>query len=693
VTTKSDPLRFIVSPHIVQDLGLNLYTDLPRVLVEFVANAYDADSPSVNVTYDKGKIDEARKALKAKWPKSTSAALEEAVLPEDLRITIEDRGHGMSRDDLQKRFLVAGRRRREEEATDEKLAMTSPGGRILMGRKGLGKLAGFGVAQLVQVVTKSAGEDHATRITLDYSELVKKRTTNDIAIPDEAVPALEFPLGKQGTIVVLSRLLYGPVQSRADTVATALAEHFMYVDTAQFAINLNGGPVPPFHRQLAFGYPNPELPLDELVTHSYVVEGTAHAFEYRIRFTGKKQALPAKERGVRVYCHRRLAAAPSLLDADTNMHGFRMTDYMDGVVQADFIDDQRTDYHATDRQSLRWDTPLLQPMHDFLSAEIKEACKACQAYRDKKADEDVKVDAFTKEQIESAGLSKKHTAVAWKIAAVLESASKQGAEDPEYRRHLPIVVKGLGHGQIMGAIAALAKESSPNLDRVVAEITALAADEIDAHLTYVKGRLDGIEALRRIVKDRDFSKKRNEKKLQQLFQAAPWLIDVTYFEYLTADQEEGTLYSELEKELQISKHTPKGFDPNAPEEVNPGAKNRRPDLAFLLGNIGLSRVVIVELKAPNTPLYGEHLRQLQGYMRRARQWFDERQKPVRIDGILIGSYAKLDSQAEDVEWLRDEVKKSGNKGEWQVFDLTDVLERTEAAHHELLRLKRRYDSD
>jgi hypothetical protein len=39
-----------------------------------------------------------------------------------------------------------------------------------------------------------------------------------------------------------------------------------------------------------------------------------------------------------------LRAAPSFLDADMNMHGFRMTDHMDGVVKADFIDDQKSDY-------------------------------------------------------------------------------------------------------------------------------------------------------------------------------------------------------------------------------------------------------------------------------------------------------------------------------------------------------------
>jgi hypothetical protein len=49
-------LKFKVAPHIVEDLGLNLYTTLPRVLVEFVANAYDAVSPFARIQYDVAQI-------------------------------------------------------------------------------------------------------------------------------------------------------------------------------------------------------------------------------------------------------------------------------------------------------------------------------------------------------------------------------------------------------------------------------------------------------------------------------------------------------------------------------------------------------------------------------------------------------------------------------------------------------------
>src|SRR4051812_20184489 len=60
----SPPLKFKVAPNIVEDLGLNLYTSLPRVLAEFVANAYDADSPSVHIKVDFEAITAARTKMR-----------------------------------------------------------------------------------------------------------------------------------------------------------------------------------------------------------------------------------------------------------------------------------------------------------------------------------------------------------------------------------------------------------------------------------------------------------------------------------------------------------------------------------------------------------------------------------------------------------------------------------------------------
>ena len=94
--SKAEPLKFKVAPHIVEDLGLNLYTTLPRVLVEFVANAYDADSCSVDITLDHEHIKSAREIVrkqyeleKAQAPVGAAVdALEIRTLPTNITITI-----------------------------------------------------------------------------------------------------------------------------------------------------------------------------------------------------------------------------------------------------------------------------------------------------------------------------------------------------------------------------------------------------------------------------------------------------------------------------------------------------------------------------------------------------------------------------------------------------------------------------
>jgi len=309
-----EPLKFVVAPHIVQDLGLNLYTSLPRVLVEFVANGYDADAESVDITVPKERIQKARDVLKKQWElesaeaetPSTVQRLEDRTLPRDIEIKIVDTGTGMSREDFRTKFLRAGRRRRQEDGRSH-----SEGGRALMGRKGLGKLAGFGVAHFVQVTSRAKGADHATRIELDYEELIKVTDTNEIPIQEHQ---LDDPgvLSTGGTEIVLSGLLYEPMKSRLSTIAHAIGDHFAQIDQGDFVIRLNGDAVEPSPRKLVWAYPEPERPVTDFVNASVQTDdGTQHSFQYRLRFVEDRKALTGSDRGVRVYAHKRLAAAPS----------------------------------------------------------------------------------------------------------------------------------------------------------------------------------------------------------------------------------------------------------------------------------------------------------------------------------------------------------------------------------------------
>lgn len=678
-------LKFKVAPHIVEDLGLNLYTSLPRVLVEFLANAYDADARCARVSYDKLKIEKAREVLKKEFELEKAKAdaganvrpLAARTLPEEVQIVIEDDGIGMTRDELDEKFLFAGRRRRQEEPDSKG---RTPKGRPLMGRKGLGKLAGFGVAKTIEVVTRKLGEAHATKVTLSYDELVKKRTANEIEVPDEPLND-GGGIAKSGTRIVLKCLLYDPLKSRTRTIEHEIGDHFALIDRADFGIFLNESPVAPQPVTHAYAWPQPdEVPIDQYVERSLPREtGGEIAFRYRIRFTGKGEALAAERRGVRVYARKRLAAVPSLLGADTNMHGFRMTDYMDGVVHADFVDDEEADYIATDRQSLRWDSPLLSGLHDFLSAEIKEACKQYQAVRDEDARKAVKKDAFTKEEIEKHSFSKKDGRLAYRFAAVLESACKRGVEDPEYKSKLPVLVRSIGHGTILATIHELSKQNRPELNAVAAEIARLTKDELDQFVGTVRGRLDGIQALRKIVKNVDFKARKQEKQVQSLFEKCPWMIDPTYTQFLTADRPIEALFDRLAKELEVANYAP----PNA-ENLD-----ERPDLVYLIGNASLARLVVVELKAANVMLEAKHLEQLEYYMERAESWLKDQGKTLRIHGHLIGSHAPDNARGRGVVVLRRSIKKAGPDTPWRVRDYMEVLEDAEAAHLELLETQRR----
>jgi len=686
-----DKLKFKVAPHIVEDLGLNLYTSLPRVLVEFVANAYDADSPFAKITMEKAAIDAARKSmrkayeiekLKAEGTSSFVEPLATRTLPDHLKITIEDAGIGMSRPDLGKKFLVAGRRRRRE---DEEFTGYTSAGRAIMGRKGLGKLAGFGVAKIIEVVTRKKGESHATRIVMDYEKLIQHRATDEIEIDDERLED-GGGLAESGTRVVLSRLLYDPLKSRAETIEAEIAEHFSLIEPEDFPITMNGTQIEPEQKTLAFAWPNPEMDIDEFVDQSLPREGGGEiTFKYRLRFTGEKEALAASRRGVRVYAHKRLAAAPSLLAADTNMHGFRMTDYLDGIVHADFIDEEQADYIATDRQSLRWESPLLSGMYEFLSQKIKEGCYQAQKKRDADAPKVVKEDQFTNDEIAKyPHFSAKDKRMARRFALTLKGGCKQGVNDPIYKTHLPPLLRSLGHGKILNAISALADQPHPDLKKVAIEITRLMADEMDQFVSTAHGRLKAIEALRKVVEAVDFESKKEEKVIQQMFEKAPWLVDPTYTQFLTADVTLGTLFTRLAKELGIGSYAGT-VDEN---------KDERPDLVSLIGNTTLSRLVIMELKAPNVKLESEHLDQLLSYMDAAETWLAEHNHPeISVRGQLIGSRGPSASKARGVASLRKRVKDAGPDTPWKVRDFTEVLTDTRAAHQEFIALYNKHHEE
>lgn len=132
--TDAPKFTMTLSLNVLNHLGIGLYSNIPAVLSELVANAWDADAPTVeiDIDHDQGTI------------------------------TVEDTGDGMTVRDINDRFLTVGYRRREGAAT-------TASGRKVMGRKGIGKLSSFSIAKIVEVHTVKDSEANA--LLMDRSRI------------------------------------------------------------------------------------------------------------------------------------------------------------------------------------------------------------------------------------------------------------------------------------------------------------------------------------------------------------------------------------------------------------------------------------------------------------------------------------------------------------------------------------------
>ena len=127
--------RMTVDLNVLDHLGINLYSNIAAVLTEAVANAWDADAENVEIRLDPN----------AEW------------------IEIVDDGVGMTIGDMNQKYLRVGYRRREEDAEHGKFTAK---GRQVMGRKGLGKLSLFSIANVIDVQSAKNGDAHGLRMSV-----------------------------------------------------------------------------------------------------------------------------------------------------------------------------------------------------------------------------------------------------------------------------------------------------------------------------------------------------------------------------------------------------------------------------------------------------------------------------------------------------------------------------------------------
>ncbi|MFC7501536.1 TIGR02391 family protein [Nocardioides sp. CPCC 206347] len=324
-------------PHTIEHLGSNMYSRLPNAVAELVANAYDADATEISVhVIGSG---------------------------ESQRIVVEDNGHGMSRDDVRDKYLRIGRNRRGTSAT----AKSESGKRTVSGKKGLGKLALFGIGHEIEVSTTREGQAERLIVTMNWEALIGT-DDGDYEPTSGSEPAEP---STHGTSVTVSRLTRSSDISPAD-LAESLSRLFQYSDSeVDLKVIGRDGSEIPVTRELRvstvaseFKWDIPsDLPESSQDLSSAGVVGIVIAAE---------KPLPTQMRGVAVYANGRLVNEPEFFGASDSSYAYA---YLTGYIAVDGLDAIKPDVVATDRRAVNWDQADAARIRALLKRMVEEVAQ------------------------------------------------------------------------------------------------------------------------------------------------------------------------------------------------------------------------------------------------------------------------------------------------------------------------------
>ncbi|HBK43042.1 MULTISPECIES: TIGR02391 family protein [unclassified Polynucleobacter] len=326
-------LRMSFDPNTIEHLGIKMYSQIPNAIAELIANAYDADASTVQIK----------------------------LHDDDLEKSIEviDDGMGMDFDEINQKFLRIGRNRRKDNEN-----LTSKG-RKATGKKGLGKLALFGIGDLIEVSTTKENSGDKIKFTLDWDEL--KNTHNAEYSPH--FERQQSNKAEKGTTIALKKLRRESAFEK-ENLAISLSKLFNFF-SSEFRCFISHNDDEPIEISNTLRFKNIDAQFTwDFPSFSDIVDPE---YAYKTEIAGEiistEKPLRPGLRGITLFANGRLVNAAEFFGIPESSHVFS---YLTGWLNIDFIDNLDEDAISTNRQSLNWDLPVASRLHSFLSAAVRK---------------------------------------------------------------------------------------------------------------------------------------------------------------------------------------------------------------------------------------------------------------------------------------------------------------------------------
>ena len=568
-----------LSLNVLNHLGINLYSNIPAVLSEVVANAWDADAELVDVKIDKNKK----------------------------TITITDDGHGMNTPEINAKFLTVGYRRREDGQE-----ITPKHSRKVMGRKGIGKLSLFSIAKKVDVYSVRGKSKNGFRMDVDQikSKISKKEATYR---PEELDT---FPSDlKRGTRIVLSEIKKEVFQTEP-ALRKRLARRFSILGAEyHFRIRINKVEVTVadrdyFHR-LQFMWTYGEQG-KQAAKHAKKLEqkkerdNTVLSGTYSIsgwigtvREAGDLKDQYDNLNKIVIMVRGKLAQEDIL---DSFSEGGIYTKYLIGEIHADFLDDtEKEDITTTSRQKIIEDDARYKFLVKFLQKELKNIQNSWTELRNKEGAKKAFEIPAVQEWFNSLTPSNQKRARSL-FGKINQLTVDSDEEKRRLFKHSILAFESLRYKQNLEAIDALSPENLAAFAEIFSDL-----DDIEATLYHqiVNERIQVIEALQEKVEANDL-----EKIIQKHLFEHLWLLDPAW------ERTTGTEYMEQQVEKEFGKLDAK---------LTADEKKGRLDIKYRSTS---GKHIIIELKRADRKLSGyELLQQTSKYRNALRKILTQMDRP------------------------------------------------------------------
>jgi Histidine kinase-, DNA gyrase B-, and HSP90-like ATPase len=625
----AEELKLTFAGNIIKHLGVQMYAGRPvPAIAELISNAWDADATNVEV----------RLPLDEPWEPNNQNQL----------IEVSDDGNGMTWDMVRDAYLDVGRDRREAEKTDR-----SPGGRLLQGRKGVGKLAGFGIADTLEIQTvckdvdPSVGERTLLWFKLDLSDLKKVKRGPAPVDVIFAGPLTKAPAGNRrtkGTTATL-RHLHPRRAQNPNRFHHSMAQRFLLIGP-QFRVRINGKDLREEDIDLQWRWPKRGWATDH-------VPGCGPV-SYWIGFTQEpRKQNEGQLSGILIYTRDKISQEATFFDISggvTGQHGLR---YVLGMVKAEWLDAgaDAPDLIATHRGSIAWESPQGAALQEWgqklLRKYLSEWAKLRTALRERQIKE---ISPQLSGRIERLAPSYKDVALQF-----VDKFKSVEMEPTEFEDILSWFLDALENATLRSILQKLREADIADLQQLDELLSKMEVRTAVTLLQIIDSNLAAIETLEKMhrqdAKERGVISKHLEKN--------PWLIDVTWM----LNKAEARVATWIRNEF--------GLD----EKQGARGEDRVDFFCVAVGGT----LHIVEIKRGAYVAGNDDFLQAEKYVSYVQDRFRELTDPKAIKYIHVQGHLIAAELRKDAHKIKEAYADKG----WVFFTTwDDLIERAKQSHHQ-----------